>query len=100
MIFRQLFDSISSTYTYLIASRHGGEAIILDPVLEKAMGRPFDFASMRNRDDLPEEFQIEDYLTISSVVNTVYSRFGVPAQYHRKTGRDTGAAPVLQGLLT
>jgi sulfur dioxygenase len=35
MIFRQLFDSVSSTYTYLIASRHGGEALIIDPVLEK-----------------------------------------------------------------
>ena len=35
MIFRQLFDNESSTYTYLIASRRGGEAIIIDPVLEK-----------------------------------------------------------------
>lgn len=35
MIFRQLFDSVSGTYTYLIASRHGGEALIIDPVLEK-----------------------------------------------------------------
>ena len=35
MIFRQLFDSVSSTYTYLLASRHGGEALIIDPVLEK-----------------------------------------------------------------
>ena len=35
MIFRQLFDSVSSTYTYLIASRCGGEALIIDPVLEK-----------------------------------------------------------------
>ena len=35
MIFRQLFDSVSSTYTYLIASRSGGEALIIDPVLEK-----------------------------------------------------------------
>ncbi|MBB4278945.1 MBL fold metallo-hydrolase [Rhizobium mongolense] len=35
MIFRQLFDSISGTYTYLIASRKGGEALIIDPVLEK-----------------------------------------------------------------
>jgi glyoxylase-like metal-dependent hydrolase (beta-lactamase superfamily II)/rhodanese-related sulfurtransferase len=35
MIFRQLFDSLSCTYTYLIASRHGGEALIIDPVLEK-----------------------------------------------------------------
>ncbi len=35
MIFRQLFDATSSTYTYLLASRHGGEALIIDPVLEK-----------------------------------------------------------------
>lgn len=35
MIFRQLFDNVSSTYTYLIASRHGGEALLIDPVLEQ-----------------------------------------------------------------
>jgi sulfur dioxygenase len=35
MIFRQLYDSVSGTYTYLLASRHGGEALIVDPVLEK-----------------------------------------------------------------
>src|SRR5262245_2125570 len=35
MIFRQLFDSTSATYTYLLASRRGGEALIIDPVLEK-----------------------------------------------------------------
>src|ERR1700758_874552 len=35
MIFRQLFDSVSGTYTYLLASRSGGEALIIDPVLEK-----------------------------------------------------------------
>ena len=35
MIFRQLFDSTSGTYTYLMASRHGGEALIIDPVLER-----------------------------------------------------------------
>jgi glyoxylase-like metal-dependent hydrolase (beta-lactamase superfamily II)/rhodanese-related sulfurtransferase len=35
MIFRQLFDSVSGTYTYLLASRRGGEALIIDPVLEK-----------------------------------------------------------------
>ncbi len=34
MIFRQLFDSISCTYTYLLASRTGGEALIIDPVLD------------------------------------------------------------------
>jgi glyoxylase-like metal-dependent hydrolase (beta-lactamase superfamily II)/rhodanese-related sulfurtransferase len=35
MIFRQLFDSTSSTYSYLLASRKGGEALIIDPVLER-----------------------------------------------------------------
>ena len=35
MIFRQLFDSVSGTYSYLLASRSGGEALIIDPVLEK-----------------------------------------------------------------
>ena len=35
MIFRQLFDAVSGTYTYLLASRRGGEALIIDPVIEK-----------------------------------------------------------------
>jgi sulfur dioxygenase len=35
MIFRQLFDSVSGTYSYLLASRRGAEALIIDPVLEK-----------------------------------------------------------------
>jgi len=29
MIFRQLFDSVSSTYSYRLASRRGGEALIM-----------------------------------------------------------------------
>ena len=35
MIFRQLFDQVSGTYSYLLASRRGGEALVIDPVLEK-----------------------------------------------------------------
>jgi sulfur dioxygenase len=35
MLFRQLYDHESSTYTYLIASRRGGEALIIDPVREQ-----------------------------------------------------------------
>jgi glyoxylase-like metal-dependent hydrolase (beta-lactamase superfamily II) len=34
MIFRQLFDRKSSTYTYLLAERTGGEALLIDPVDE------------------------------------------------------------------
>tara|TARA_B100001057_G_scaffold32904_1_gene29820 strand:- start:756 stop:1436 length:681 start_codon:yes stop_codon:yes gene_type:complete len=34
MIFKQVFDYKSSTYTYLIASSKGREALIIDPVLD------------------------------------------------------------------
>ena len=34
MIFKQLFDNRSSTYTYLISSGEGREALIIDPVIE------------------------------------------------------------------
>ena len=34
MIFKQVFDTKSSTYTYLIASAKGSEAVIIDPVIE------------------------------------------------------------------
>jgi hypothetical protein len=33
MIFRQLFDQASGIYSYLLANRLGGEALIIDPVL-------------------------------------------------------------------
>ena len=35
MIFRQLFDTVSSTYSYLLASRRGGEALLIDPVIDR-----------------------------------------------------------------
>lgn len=35
MLFRQLFDKQSSTYTYLIADRNNREAVLVDPVLEQ-----------------------------------------------------------------
>jgi glyoxylase-like metal-dependent hydrolase (beta-lactamase superfamily II) len=38
MIFRQLFERESSTYSYLLASRPGGEALLIDPVKEAVPG--------------------------------------------------------------
>ena len=34
MIFKQVFDKKSSTFTYLIASSEGREALVIDPVIE------------------------------------------------------------------
>jgi glyoxylase-like metal-dependent hydrolase (beta-lactamase superfamily II) len=38
MIFEQLFDTKSSTYTYIISSGKGREALIIDPVIEHTNG--------------------------------------------------------------
>jgi sulfur dioxygenase len=36
LVFRQLFDPQSSTYTYLLGETDGGEAVLIDPVCEQA----------------------------------------------------------------
>lgn len=36
LIFRQLFDQQSSTYTYLLGDSESGEAVLIDPVFEQA----------------------------------------------------------------
>src|SRR5262249_6708660 len=73
--------------------------LALDPALEKSMGRPFDFATMQARADLPDSFDLPDYLTVQSVVNTLYALFRVPKERHRVLRRDLPLAPVLSGLL-
>jgi sulfur dioxygenase len=44
MLFRQLFDAQSSTYSYLLADEEAGEALLIDPVYEEA---PRDAALVR-----------------------------------------------------
>src|SRR5262245_43055308 len=72
----------------------------LDPVLEKSMGLPFDFSTLLPRTDRPAGFDVKDYLTIGSVVNTIYALFGVPKEHYRVLRRELPTAPVLNGLLT
>ena len=48
MIFKQVFDTKSSTYTYLIACAKGREAIIIDPVLDNIK----EYISLLNEFDL------------------------------------------------
>jgi uncharacterized protein (DUF1501 family) len=71
----------------------------MDPALEKVMGTPFDFAALRPISELPDVFEIEDHLTIGSVINTVYALFNVSQSRYRALGRNLPVAPVLHGLL-
>lgn len=71
----------------------------LDPVAEKTMGRPFDFERLLPRADLPGEFAVGDYLTVNSLVNTIYRLFGVGEGHHRELERNGPKAQALRGLL-
>lgn len=73
--------------------------VAMDPVLEKVMGRPIDLKTLRVRPDQPDAFDLCDYLTIGSVVNTLYAMFSVPKSRYRPIGRNLPEAPVLRGLL-
>ena len=48
MIFEQLFDNKSSTYTYVISSGKGREALIIDPVIDNVE----DYTNLLNKLDL------------------------------------------------
>jgi hypothetical protein len=55
---------------------------------------------MATRPDMPANFDIKDYLTIGSVVNTIYALFGVPKEHYRLLRRELPTAQVLNGLLS
>jgi sulfur dioxygenase len=57
MLFRQLFDTQSSTYTYLLASNKGN-AIIVDPVLEKTLV----YKTLLEQLDLRLKYSIETHI--------------------------------------
>ncbi len=72
---------------------------IVDPNGLKFMGRPFDFTAGQSRTDKPETFDLDDYITMSSVVNTIYSCLSVPRTKWRTVKRDGPSAPLLSRLL-
>lgn len=74
--------------------------LAMDPALEKVMGMPIDLKTLRTRSDQPDAFDLQDYLTIGSVVNTLYAMFSVPKSRYRTIGRNLPEAPVLHGLLS
>ncbi len=65
----------------------------------RIFGKPFDFSTGTPRTDLPEEFKIQDYLTVGSVINTLYSAFGVDEKHYRVFERNMGRPPVISQLL-
>lgn len=58
MLFRQLFERESSTYTYLLAARMGGEALLIDPVKEEVSK----YLQLINEFDLRLVFAIDTHV--------------------------------------
>lgn len=71
----------------------------MDGLINKAMGKPFDFQNFSVRGDLPEKYDRQDYITSSNVINTIYDLFGVSTDSWRKDGLDK-PREVLKPLLS
>lgn len=71
----------------------------LDPDDLKIMGRPFDFAGNVARTDKPKVYQAGDYLGVGSVINTLYTLFGVAENRFRLVERNGPLAPTLKALI-
>lgn len=73
--------------------------LMADPESVKTMAKPFDFTTQMPRTDLPQEFKPSDYLQIGSVINTIYSLFGVEQNLWRRVEQGGSNAPVLTSLV-
>ena len=76
MIFRQLFDKESSTYTYLVADRTTGQAIIIDPVL----GNTERDLSLVRELDLDLQYTIDTHVHADHVTGSGFLRDRTGAQ--------------------
>lgn len=77
-----------------------GAHLKLDPNGVKPMGKAFDFATGKTTDQVHDTYKLDDYLSINSVVNTLYQLFGVKEESWRVNERNGPKAPVVPGLLS
>jgi hypothetical protein len=76
-----------------------GAHLAKDPNKLKAMGKPFDFAHGTSRADLPQAFNIADYLSYASIVNTVLTMFQAPREEFWLLEKNGPVAPTLTTLV-
>ena len=95
MLFRQLFEPQSSTYTYLLACEDGGEAALIDPVLETVER---DLQELRGL-GLSLRFTIETHIHADHVTGAARLRqlTGCRCAVPEKSGAAHADVPVREG---
>jgi sulfur dioxygenase len=95
MIFRQLFEPISSTYTYLIACDETREAVLIDPVLE-TVDRDL---ALVNELGLTLKYTVETHIHADHVTGTARLRqaTGSKAAVPEKSGANHVDLPLREG---
>ncbi|MCR9143348.1 MAG: MBL fold metallo-hydrolase [bacterium] len=92
MLFRQLFDSESSTYTYLLADPLSRESVLIDPVLNKTE----DYLSLLEQLELRLAYAIDTHVHADHV--TALGKLREDAGCVTVMGRETGADCVSQKI--
>lgn len=95
MIFRQLFESVSSTYTYLLADADTRRAVLVDPVVEEIET----YAKLLSELDLTLVYTLEthvhaDHVTAGAMLR---ERYGSKTVVHRDGGATCADVPVQHG---
>ena len=99
MIFRQLFEPVSSTYTYLLADPASRRALLIDPVVEEVET----YARLLAELDLTLVYTLETHVHADHVTAgaALRDRFGSRTVVHKDGGADCADLPVKHGdLLT
>lgn len=76
-----------------------GAHLKLDSQSTKVMGRPFNFDTGECRESHAEVYKIDNYLSINSVINSIYKIFDVNESLYRVNERNGPAAKILSGLI-
>lgn len=95
MIFRQLFEPQTSTYTYLVACARTGEAALVDPVYEEVEA----YAKLLADLGLTLRYSLETHVHADHVTAaaTLRERFGSQSVLHARGGADCADVLVQDG---
>lgn len=95
MLFRQLFEPQSSTYTYLVGCAESGEAALIDPVLETAERDLAEIAAL----GLSLRFTIESHIHADHVTgaSALRERTGCRCAVPQKSGAERADIAVREG---